>query len=83
MLEQHSTDLVEFLTQDPKGKVIPQYLLALAKIILEENEKNNMEVNNLQNDLRHINEIVNTQKSISGLSSMNEKFIFPNSSIQQ
>lgn len=77
MLEQHSTDLVEFLTQDPKGKVIPQYLLALAKIILEENEKNNMEVNNLQNDLRHINEIVNTQKSISGLSSMNEKIYLP------
>ncbi|KTC88778.1 ATP-binding protein [Fluoribacter dumoffii] len=77
MMENHQTDLVHFLTHDPKGKIIPQYLLAIGKIIMEENEKNNLEVENLQEDLRHITQIVDTQKSISGLSSLNEKVYLP------
>ncbi|VEB38225.1 sensor histidine kinase [Legionella cherrii] len=77
MMEQHPLDLVDFLSHDPKGRIIPQYLLALAKIIIEENEKNNIEVDNLQNDLRHISQIVDTQQSISGLSSMNEQVYLP------
>ncbi|CAM3150764.1 Two-component sensor histidine kinase [Legionella steigerwaltii] len=77
MMEQHQLDLVDFLSHHPKGKIIPQYLLALAKIIIEENEKNNIEVDNLQNDLRLISQIVDTQKSVSGLSSVNEKIYLP------
>ncbi|MCW8399916.1 ATP-binding protein [Legionella sp. PATHC038] len=77
MMEQHQLDLKDFLSHDPKGKIIPQYLLALSKIIIEENEKNNIEVDNLQNDLRHISQIVDTQKSISGLSSINEQVYLP------
>ncbi|HHF0525853.1 TPA: ATP-binding protein [Legionella anisa] len=77
MMEKHQMDLANFLTHDPKGKIIPEYLITLTKVILEENEKNNIEVENLQNDLHHINQIVNTQKSISGLSSVNEKIYLP------
>ncbi len=77
MMEQNQTNLADFLIHDPKGKLIPQYLLALAKIILEENEKNTIEIDNLQNDLRHISQIVDTQKSISGISSVNEKIYLP------
>ncbi|WP_454781055.1 ATP-binding protein [Legionella sp. WA2022007384] len=77
MMEKNKLNLADFLSHDPKGKIIPQYLLTLAKIILEENKKNNTEVNNLQNDLQHINQIVDTQKSISGLSSVNEKVYLP------
>lgn len=77
MMEENQHDLADYLSRDPKGKIIPKYLLTLAKIIVEENKKNNIEVNNLQNDLQHINEIVDTQKSISGLSSVNEKVYLP------
>ncbi|KTD67888.1 Two-component sensor histidine kinase [Legionella steelei] len=77
MMEQHQIDLIDFLTHDPKGQIIPRYLLALAKVIVEENEKNNIEIDNLQNDLQHIGQIVDTQKPISGLSSMNEKVYLP------
>ncbi|OEH47214.1 Adaptive-response sensory-kinase SasA [Legionella parisiensis] len=77
MMEKHQMDLAYFLTHDPKGKVIPEYLITLTKIILEENEKNSIEIENLQNDLHHISQIVDTQKSISGLSSVNEKIYLP------
>ncbi|MCE0724112.1 sensor histidine kinase [Legionella resiliens] len=77
MMEKHQMDLADYLTKDPKGKLIPEYLNKLTKIILEENEKNNIEIENLQNDLHHISQIVNTQKSISGLSSVNEKIYLP------
>ncbi|QMT60623.1 sensor histidine kinase [Legionella sp. PC997] len=77
MMEKNQLNLADFLTQDPKGKIIPEYLLTLAKIILEENKKNSIEVHNLQNDLQHISQIVDTQKSISGLSSMNERVYLP------
>ncbi|KTD73006.1 ATP-binding protein [Legionella tucsonensis] len=77
MIEKHQMDLADFLTHNPKGKIIPEYLITLTKIIVEENEKNNIEIENLQNDLHHINQIVDTQKSISGLSSVNEKIYLP------
>ncbi|WP_242604022.1 PAS domain-containing protein [Legionella santicrucis] len=77
MIEQHQTDLAHFLSHDPKGMIIPEFLLSLSKIILEEEEKNNIEIDNLQHDLRHINQIVDMQKSIGGLSSFRESIYVP------
>ena len=77
MLVQHQADLANFLINDRKGMIIPTYLLELSKILLEENEKNHAEIDSLKDDLLHINQIVNMQKSISGLSSMREKVYIP------
>ncbi|TAL65923.1 MAG: PAS domain S-box protein, partial [Legionella sp.] len=70
MLIEHKENMVDFLTNDPKGKLIPEYLTPLAKMIIEEQEKNNHEIDNLTNDLNHIKEIVSMQSSISGVSSI-------------
>jgi signal transduction histidine kinase len=77
IMEQHQTDLAHFLSQDPKGMIIPKYLLALFKIILEEDEKNSIEIDNLVHDLQHINQIVDMQKSISGISNFKEQVYVP------
>ncbi|WP_238584376.1 ATP-binding protein [Legionella gratiana] len=77
IIEQHQTDLAHFLIHDPKGMIIPQFLLSLSKVILEEEEKNNIEIDNLQHNLQHINQIVDMQKSIGGLSSFKESVYVP------
>ncbi|KTC83215.1 sensor histidine kinase [Legionella cincinnatiensis] len=77
MIEQHHSDLAYFLNNDPKGMIIPKFLLSLSKIILEEDARNNIEIDNLQHHLQHINQIVDMQKSISGLSNFKESVYIP------
>ncbi|QDP72681.1 PAS domain S-box protein [Legionella israelensis] len=77
MLSEHMDDLPDYLTRDSKGQLIPKYLSSLSQMLIEEEQKNQAEINNLVNDLNHINEIVSLQKSVSGLSSINEKVYIP------
>lgn len=77
MIKQHQADLAHFLSHDPKGMIIPEFLLSLSKVILEEEEKNNIEIDHLEHDLQHINQIVDMQKSIGGLSSFKESVYVP------
>ncbi len=77
MLEQHQGNVLEFLNNDEKGHIIPDYLVAVSKILREDHQKNNQEIDSLIDDLNHINKIVAMQKTISGLSSMNEKLYLP------
>ncbi|MCL9683622.1 ATP-binding protein [Legionella maioricensis] len=77
MLSQHKEDLSDFLTNDSKGRLIPEYLVVLSKRILEDSQNNMIEVDNLINDLKHINEIVAMQKPLSGTSSINEQIYIP------
>lgn len=77
MLTQHERDLSGFLINNSKGQMIPKYLLALSKILLEEHQKNSNEIDNLTKNLKHINKIVATQKSVSGTSSINESVYVP------
>ncbi|WP_298623474.1 ATP-binding protein [uncultured Legionella sp.] len=77
MLLQHQNGLSEFLIKDPKGKLIPPYVLSLSKIILEDDAQNRNEIDNLTNDLKHISQIVDMQKSVSGLSNLKERVYLP------
>ncbi len=77
MLLQHSNDLVNFLTHNAKGKLIPKYIISLSKIMQEDSRNNLNEIDSLKNDLKHISQIVNMQKSVSGLSNLKEKVYFP------
>lgn len=77
MLNQHCGDMIDFLTNDPKGQLIPEYLSALSAQIGEEQQQNTNEIDNVIRNFNHINEIVAMQKSLSGLSSINEKVYIP------
>ncbi|KTD32323.1 Two-component sensor histidine kinase [Legionella moravica] len=77
MILQHENDLVAYLSYDEKGKLVPTYIVSLSKLILEDYKKNLSEVNNLMNDLKHISQIVDMQKSVSGTSSLSEKVYLP------
>lgn len=77
MILQHEQDLSDFFINDAKGKLIPKYISSLSKVILEDYEKNSAEIDNLIKDLKHISQIVDMQKSISGMSSLKEKVYLP------
>ncbi len=63
LLQQHSEDLPAFLATDPRGKVLPDYLLKLAVRLSEPQQGILEEMAMLQKNIDHIKEIVAMQQS--------------------
>lgn len=72
IIKEHLEKKDSYLTEDPNGKIIPNYLIALSQNMLE--EKNNIvtEINNIDVHINHIKDIVALQKDISGIAGMKE-----------
>ncbi len=62
MLREHSGDLAQFLTEDPKGRRLPELLEALARQAVEERTALLQEIESLQKNTDHIREIVVMQQ---------------------
>ena len=63
LLKEHETDLVPFLTTDPKGSRVPELLSALARHAVEERDRLLTELIALQKNVDHIKEIVAMQQA--------------------
>lgn len=63
LLSGHSADLAEFLTNDPKGKRVPEFIESLAKHSIEERDNLLKELQSLQENIDHIKEIVTMQQA--------------------
>ncbi len=63
LLQEHSADLGAFLTQDPKGRRVPEFIASLAAHALEERTRLLAEVESLQKNVDHIREIVVMQQA--------------------
>lgn len=63
LMEAHTADLADFLTQDPRGKVLPAYLGQLAQALVAEKQDIVEELRRLAKSVDHIKEIVATQQS--------------------
>ena len=63
MLEAHRSDFADFLTQDPKGKLVPEYLSTLARHLEDDRTRLLKEIASLQRNVDHIKEIVALQQS--------------------
>ena len=72
LLNEHASDLADFLTRDERGKTFPRYLKKFAVALAEERDSISNEVDSLIKGIEHINEIVATQQSYSGASSLTE-----------
>ncbi|KTD24727.1 Two-component sensor histidine kinase [Legionella lansingensis] len=77
MIKNNRQKIIHFFSEDEKGKLIPDYLIALGEILAKEREKNREEIINLDNDLQHIKDIVSMQKFFSGVSGIYEKIYVP------
>ena len=63
LLLEHETDLPAFLTADPKGKLVPGFIIKLADSIDKELSMLQEEHQQLTRNVEHIKEIVATQQS--------------------
>jgi signal transduction histidine kinase len=63
MLEEHSADLAQFLTNDDRGKVLPGYLNKLASVLADEQDAIRGEIQSLGQSLEHIGQVVRMQQS--------------------
>jgi PAS domain S-box-containing protein len=72
LLQAHSADLAAFLTQDPKGRRLPELIASLAAHSLAERERLLAETASLQQNVDHIRDIVTMQQSYATAASMAE-----------
>ncbi|MGV3663605.1 MAG: sensor histidine kinase [Prosthecobacter sp.] len=72
LLREHADNLPEFLTQDPRGKELPSYLVRLAENLAEPQQAILQELVSLQKNIEHIKEVVAMQQSYARRSGMLE-----------
>lgn len=72
LLLEHSGDLGRFLTDDPRGRVVPRYLATLAADLAEESATIIAELDGLRRNVDHIKEIVTMQQNYATTSGVVE-----------
>ncbi len=77
LFDQHRADLGRYLTEDPKGRIIPTYLGTLADALAAEQRTIVAEIENLQKNIAHIKDIVAMQQSYAKTSGVVETVSVP------
>ncbi|SEM22168.1 Histidine kinase-, DNA gyrase B-, and HSP90-like ATPase [Pseudomonas sp. NFIX51] len=72
LINEHKQDLGSYLTEDEKGKLLPGYLNQLVEAIDLEQQGMAEELSQLSKSVDHIKDIVATQQSYAGASSLLE-----------
>jgi PAS domain S-box-containing protein len=72
LLSEHADDLATFLTEDPKGKRVPEFLESLSQHFSSERERLLREVEAMQRNVDHIKEIVAMQQAYASMGGMLE-----------
>jgi len=72
LLSENNTNLVSFLTQDPRGQRLPAFLGKLAEALAEEQESQLRELENLGKNIEHIKEIVALQQGYATAGGISE-----------
>ncbi len=65
MLNQHRSDVGEFLTHDPKGRMIPEYLTKLGDHLAHEQGTLVKEAQELITNIEHINQVIQLQQTFA------------------
>lgn len=73
LLRSHEQDLGVFLTEDPKGCRIPEYLAKLADYILKERTDIVRELSCIRENIEHIKVIVSMQQNYARASNVTER----------
>jgi two-component system NtrC family sensor kinase len=69
-MNEHAAELGDFLTHDEKGRTLPGYLNKLVATLAAEKQSIAEELNSMTRSIDHIKEIVATQQSYSGATSL-------------
>ena len=77
LLSQHRDDLGRFLTEDPKGRMIPDYLGTLSEALTKEQSSALVELESLRKHIDHIKGIVVMQQTYAKTSGVVEPISLP------
>ncbi len=77
LLVLHREDLGRFVTEDPKGRLIPDYLATLADAVSVEQKTMLAELEGLQKNIGHIKDVVAMQQSYAKTSGVLETLVAP------
>jgi PAS domain S-box-containing protein len=77
LLQQHTNDLAEFLTTDPRGRMVPGYIASLGELLEQERTGILGELEQLRKNIEHIKEIVAMQQSYARTSGVMETVSVP------
>lgn len=72
LLQEHEADLGAFISEDPKGKLVPGYLAQLAEHLRADQEATLKELESLRGNIDHIKKIVSMQQSYATVSGITE-----------
>ena len=72
LMRAHAGDLGEFITQDPKGRQIPEYLEHLANHLIQEQTVFTHDIESLRSNVEHIKNVVAMQQSYAKVSGVTE-----------
>jgi signal transduction histidine kinase len=72
LLHENQADLATFLTRDPRGKQLPDYLARLSEHLLADQAATIGELDSLRSNIEHIKEIVTMQQSYAKVSGVKE-----------
>jgi two-component system, NtrC family, sensor kinase len=72
LIEDNAANLGEYITTDPKGKHLPEFLHLLAAHLADERADVGKELEQLMSKVEHIKSIVATQQSYAGVSGVIE-----------
>lgn len=72
VLEEHAGDLVEFLTNDPKGRKLPTFIADLARELMAEQAAQLEELARLTEHIDHIKNIVAMQQTYAKIAGVSE-----------
>lgn len=72
LLRDHAGDLGHYLTQDPKGRLIPEFISSLAAHFAAEQARLQQEIDSLRQNIAHIKDIVTTQQDYAKLAGLVE-----------
>lgn len=77
MIKENIDNVSHYIVNDEKGKLIPQYLIALVDSLGNERLQAESEIKNLRVNVRHIEDIVVMQQAIGGKSVVAERLFLP------
>ncbi len=72
LLREHTEDAATYLASDPKGKLLPGFLIKLSDNLVAQQQAWQVELDGLNKNVEHIKEIVAMQQSYARLSGVTE-----------
>ena len=75
LMREHAGDIGEFMSRDPRGKQLPDYLNQLAEFLSKEQNDLLKEMAEIRQNIDHIKDIVAIQQNYTRMSGVSEKVL--------